>query len=465
VKRGETAGWRMHRGAATMPTHGSITPTAAFVPRLPSPVPDETWTVGQMWSRTRWSLLFVALLAYILVATTQRIPVGDVAVAAAIFGLALEGRVRMPRFLGWFAAYTVWCAFTLLVTGRIGIAGQDLLDLAKVWIITLLVTSALATRPRQQIFILFWAFWFAFYPARGAILNYLAGYTLFGRAIWNGIYQNPNDLAALTLLQLSMVASILAGGARGWARRAAIAGVVVLPLIVLLTQSRGALIALTVFLVAAFARQRHLIKARHAVALLCLGGVLVALAPKGVWDRLGGLRHIGDEQGIENMDAEGSARGRWAIWKVAVRIIGGSPVYGVGYGTYHVTHAQLAFKLGVDRAAQGERDTHSTPLKVSAETGLVGLVLFATLLISAVLFAERVRRQVRHAMPAAARQLLFLELGILGFHVAGIWGSYADISFTYLHLGLVWCFAESCRQQFAAAYVASPLGATAVRRS
>jgi O-antigen ligase len=452
----------MNRGAATLPPHGPSAPAAAFAPRPPLPVSDETWTVGQVWSRTRWSLLFVALLGYILVATTQRIPVGDVAVATAIVGLALEGRARVPRFLAWFAAYTAWCAVTVLLSGRIGIAAQDLLDLGKVWIITLLVTSALSTRPRQQVFILFWAFWFAFYPARGAILNYLAGYTLFGRAIWNGIYQNPNDLAALTLLQLSMVASILAGGARGWARRAAIAGVVVLPMVVLLTQSRGALIALTVFLVAAFARQRHLIKPRHAIALLCLGGVLVALAPKGVWDRLGGLRHIGDEQGIEKMDAEGSARGRWAIWKVAVRIIGSSPVYGVGYGTYSVTHEQMAFKLEVDRAAQGERDTHSTALKVTAETGFVGLFLFATLVLSAVLFAERVRRQVRHLMPVAARQLLFLELGILGFHVAGIWGSYADIAFTYLHLGLVWSFAESCRQQFASYGALSPVHPAAV---
>jgi O-antigen ligase len=226
--------------------------------------------------------------------------------------------------------------------------------------------------------------------------------------------------------------------------------VLVLPLIVLLTQSRGALIALAVTLVVGFWRQRRHIKPRHALALLCLGGLLAALAPKGVWERLGGLRHATDEQGIEAMDAEGSARGRWEIWKIAVRIIGSSPISGVGYGAYGVAHSELAFKLDVEGGAQGQRDTHSTLLKVTAETGIVGLALFIGIVGSVVVFAERVRRRARRTLPTAARQLLFLELGILAFHIAGIWGSYANISFTYLHLALVWTFAESCRQQLVA---------------
>jgi O-antigen ligase len=447
MSRGGMPGWRTARGGVTLPP---AAPQPIFLPKPDVAGPDGTWTIREVWARTRWSLLLVGLLGYIFVATTQRIAVGDIMIGAALLGLALEGRLRLPRLLVWFGAFVFWGVISAVAGGHIGVATDPLIELAKVWVITLLVVNALTTRPRQQVFILFSAFCFALYPARGTLLNYVAGETVFGRAIWNGIYKNPNDLATLTLLQFSMVASLLVGGARGWARRAALAGVLVLPLIVLLTQSRGALIALAVTLVVGFWRQRRHIKPRHALALLCLGGLLAALAPKGVWERLGGLRHATDEQGIEAMDAEGSARGRWEIWKIAVRIIGSSPISGVGYGAYGVAHSELAFKLDVEGGAQGQRDTHSTLLKVTAETGIVGLALFIGIVGSVVVFAERVRRRARRTLPTAARQLLFLELGILAFHIAGIWGSYANISFTYLHLALVWTFAESCRQQLVA---------------
>lgn len=57
---------------------------------------------------------------------------------------------------------------------------------------------------------------------------------LFGRALCNFIYRNSNDLAALTFFSLSMSVALALTEKKGWIKRAAFAGVGVLPLVILL---------------------------------------------------------------------------------------------------------------------------------------------------------------------------------------------------------------------------------------
>jgi hypothetical protein len=68
------------------------------------------------------------------------------------------------------------------------------------------------------------------------------------------------------------------------------------------------------------------------------------------------------------------------------------------------------------------------------------------MLLSVVRYAERVRRAARRVMPADALMLLYLELGLLAFLVAAIWGSYESLPPTYVHLVLIWAFASVAEQ-------------------
>jgi hypothetical protein len=56
-------------------------------------------------------------------------------------------------------------------------------------------------------------------------------------------------------------------------------------------------------------------------------------------------------------------------------------------------------------------------------------------------FAERTRRALRRALPEDAAMLLYLELGLLAYFVAGIWGSYGKLSLTYVHTLVLWAYA------------------------
>jgi len=168
--------------------------------------------------------------------------------------------------------------------------------------------------------------------------------------------------------------------------------------------------------------------------------------PETVWERLGTLAQIEGSESLGSVADDGSAAERFRIWRTAAQIIRDHPVVGVGVGAYPMVNAQYAPREAHGSGGLGAKDTHSTYLNVLAEMGYPGLILFLGILISVIVPAERIRRSCKRLMPASAQQLLYLELGLMGFLVSGIWGSYARISFFYVHLALIWVFAEACRQ-------------------
>jgi len=388
------------------------------------------------WKGVTWSLTFIGFLLYIFVITTYELPLGDVAMGAALFGLVvLRTGYHFPATLGWMAAFLVWTAVSGLQSPWRSEVEPFVIDFGKLFLIALVLVNVVRTKQNIRLYAVFFLGCFALYPLRGAIFNYVGGYTLFGRALWNNVFANPNDLAALTLLQLSLAVSLLRTEFHKWTRYCVYLGCAMLPILVLMTQSRGAFLALGVFVAFFLAGQRR--RARALIAVAAIAAVVVMVAPGGVWKRVSGLRSATTTEGIAAADQEGSAKQRFQIWQVAGRIIADNPAFGVGFGVYGAAHAEYVMTGRGERFARGRRDTHSTYLNVLAETGFIGLGLFLGMLGSAFYTAERVRRRWRAVYPDAAQQLYALELGLAAFLVAGIFGSFARLSFLYLHLMLL----------------------------
>jgi hypothetical protein len=80
-------------------------------------------------------------------------------------------------------------------------------------------------------------------------------------------------------------------------------GVGVLALIIMLTQSRGAMLAVgTGTLMLVVTSQR---RGRDLALLTLLVGGAAIMAPKGVWERLAGLANVSVEEGMQDVDPEG----------------------------------------------------------------------------------------------------------------------------------------------------------------
>jgi O-antigen ligase len=362
--------------------------------------------------------------------------------------LALLGLVLRPQSLGfptplrWALAFLLWGFMTALFAIAPERAWQVLIELLKALVIFFVVVNVIRTPQQLRFYILLILVAFVIYPARGTLQNYVTHNTLFGRAVWNRMYSNSNDLAAITLLMLGSalaIATVKTQNVR--VRRAAAALVPVTLVIILLAQSRGVFIGLLVGfgppLLARLMKRPY-----RAAPVLVLLAVIAALVPAASWHRLGSITNLTETVGEADKEgrppaseskydewAAGSARQRFDILKTGLQIAASHLVLGVGIGCYREANARYAPQLG-------ERDAHNTYVRVAAEMGLPGLLLWLGL-VGSVLVRVRRRRALLEADDRAI-QVLWIERAVIGFLVAAFFGSYAGLTIFYLFLGILW---------------------------
>lgn len=451
---------RAQHGWRTAASWQSVSePSNDPVPQLAAPEPGRL-SAAKIWEymvavRSRlgsvgWSVALIGVLGYLFAATTYRLPIGTASMIVGIFGLfLLPGGLRFPSSATLFLLFLAWASIGAIFSPWNSVVFDALLELGKVFLIYLVIVNAVRTRSQIWFFMVAFLALYGSHPVRGAIVAYMTGNTYFGRAAWyQGIYSNPNDLAALTLLQLSMAAALLMTERKGLVKLGALLAVFLLPFTILVTQSRGVMIALAVFVAAAVWGHPKKFKILGTIGLLA--ALAVVVAPAGLWNRIEGLRYATNTSTLNEVDEEGSAAQRWEIWRTGARIARQYPVMGTGLGAYRYAN-------GTASAALGNRDAHSTYLTLWAENGVIGLGLFLIIIGATIARAESVRRRAAPITPAGAVQLRFVEWGLIAFLIAAIWGSYSKLSFLYVHLALIWALADACDTEVAEARrLASP---------
>lgn len=403
---------------------------------------------------------FVAFLAYVFVIMTHRLPIGTAAMVAALAGLLLQREtLRVPTFLWLFGAWLAW--------GLVGYAGTEypdvvfdtLIERGKLVLVALVAVNVLRTGTQQRSFMLFILMAYLLFPARSTLVNYfVTGATLAGRAIGPFLYANPNDLAAITILVVGPALALWTSAARGsWVRWAGLAGAAPLLVIVVLTQSRGAFLALAVMaLPSAIALARR--RPWRVVSFAAFVGLVLAFAPDAFWTRMAGLGKATQVETIAEMDPEGSAQQRFALLQTALRIVEDHPLVGVGLGAYE--HANAHYNPGL-----GTLDTHNTYLHILAETGVPGLLFFLAMVGSVLWSVRDARRRARRVLPAEAEMLRWLQYGLVGFLVAGLFGSYSGFIMLYVILALLWSASQAVRARSLALAAPPPYALTPDRGS
>jgi O-antigen ligase len=400
------------------------------------------------WQRV-WTPTFVLFMVYVFAIVTYRAPIATGVMLVAIVTLLLQGAaLRAPAFLWWFAAWLLWAGIGYAVTRYPDDVWDSLVDHGKVLLVALVAVNAVRSETQLRHFMLFMLVTYVLFPARSTLVNYVTGNTLFGRAIGPAIYKNPNDLAAITILMLGPALALWsAAKPKGLVRWIALACAAPLVIVIVLTQSRGAFIALVaIALPSAIALARR--RPRTVIALAVLFGVALRLAPASFWQRIGGLGKATSVATISEMDPEGSAKQRFAVLQNALHIVEDHPVLGIGMGAYGLANQSYNPSLGT-------LDTHNTYLNILAETGLPGLVLFLGLVTGVLRYAREARRRAGRAFPAQVEMVRWVQYGLVGYFIAGVFGSYAKLTFPYIFLALLWSMSQMLRARCSAATLVS----------
>jgi O-antigen ligase len=382
--------------------------------------------------RFDWSLTLLGLCVFTFAIMTFRFPIGEVGIAIAAVGLVLQpGKIRAPFPVWLYGAFALWAFLASLVSSYSEIALDKVLESLKLLAIMLIVVNALQTEGQLRFYLLFFLGCFVLFPVRGTLVG---GDDIAGRAVWNYIYSNPNDLAALSVLALGVaLAFMFSTPSRTMVSLGAGFSAILLLVVILLTQSRGAFIGLVAGMGPAIIwlglkRWRRLVFATGILAL-----VISVAIPATVWERLSGIEKLTSASTIAQADPEGSAEERFAIQKVGWQIFLDNPVFGIGLGAYTLENARYSPVLGT-------KDTHNTYLKLAAEVGLPGLTLWCVLAWSVLRYAYRSRQLA--APGKLPTQQAWIERAFWGYLVAGMFGSYAALTFPYLMLALLWCSAN-----------------------
>jgi putative inorganic carbon (HCO3(-)) transporter len=210
--------------------------------------------------------------------------------------------------------------------------------------------------------------------------------------------------------------------------------VVTCSIAVVLTFSRGGLLALAV--VAGALALRHPPKLRTVVAIGLLVVATIPFLPAGYLNRLGALGEVGTIQA----GVDPSIRGRTAELTAAWEMLADHPLTGVGYGNFMINYPDYARLSGIDVRAT-EREAHNLYLSTGAELGIPGLAALAAIMIGAFVALAAGRRRFRGMSDHRADGIGYaVGVSLVGYLVTSAFLHMAFARFAWLMIGLALAF-------------------------
>ncbi len=185
----------------------------------------------------------------------------------------------------------------------------------------------------------------------------------------NGEQVNPNRFGGCLLPPLAFALGRLMSARTGWLKVIWLSCLAMVGFAILLTMSRGAILAAVVTITVFFWRMNSLklqsLKPkirRSLMVLIILAVVAGATVPATIFQR------------FEQSQADRGA-GRLDIWMVGLAIFENYPVAGAGLGNFPVVFNQFQ-GYAEHQEFNSDRDSHNVYLAIAAEEGLVGICLF-----------------------------------------------------------------------------------------
>lgn len=302
--------------------------------------------------RLRWSAVHWALLAYV------------VWVIVSYLG-ALNRDVSYPWFIEYIKLFVMFYAASVLVRTT-----------QQLWTLYLIAALALGYIAYEV-------------NAMYVFQNYLS--------IYHRGYGGLDNNGAGLMLAMGVPLCLFAAEAlpRPW-HWAVLALIPVFVHAVLMTYSRGAMLALAVAVPVFLIRSQ-----RRGLIGLCLAAVLCMLP------LLAGASIRARFFSLQTYEDDASAQSRFASWQAGWEMAKENPIFGAGVRNANL----LSLSYGADASG---RTIHSQYLQIAADMGLVGLATYLGFIGSAAFVVWRSRRQLGRPVTAEQRRLAAMLSGVEG---------------------------------------------------
>lgn len=324
-----------------------------------------------------------------------------------------------PVLTGAIVAFMGWCLASVLWTLSVSSSVDAIQRYALGFLLLAIVFTA--TRDRRAAILICGAF------SISAVLS-----TLIGIATGNspegrlaGTFEDPNEFAAFCVPALLIAAALAATALTPLRRLAFASGALVCALGIVLSGSRGGIIAiaaaLVMWVIFGGRWRMKVLVASVLVGIVVVGYVNVAASP-ATRARLESITQ-GDKV------SSNGGTGRAEIWSIGLRAYHGHPIQGSGVGTFTKATPRYLARPGLVRRGDFFSDTpkvaHNMYLHVLVEVGLIGLGLFLLVLLACLTAVARAALLFKRAgdlkLELLSRTLLAGTAGILvaDFFISG----------------------------------------------
>jgi hypothetical protein len=240
---------------------------------------------------------------------------------AALVGEALTGRRRLvvPWPEGYLLlGFVIAAALSSIAALWPRLALESSLDLAKMAIVYYFIANVADTKDRLRG--VMWTIVIGgLFPTLGALKGYAAGEVLEGRAVWIGIFSNPNELAYALVILIPIAAALMTRASL--VSRLVLAGMIVMYLAAIAVSFSRVVDWWGLAAVGAiYAWRQKTLWMRVAVVIAMAGALFYA------------TRHWSRSEGFSNLKSDNSFQQRIATSKVGLAIFADHPVFGVGLG-------------------------------------------------------------------------------------------------------------------------------------
>lgn len=320
----------------------------------------------------------------------------------------------------WFFAFWVWICITLPFSFYFDASFGLWVRSMKIFL--LVVVALVLVNDKHKVDVLIWCIVVAlgYYGVKGGIFTLATGGNF---RVWGpgGFVEGNNELALALISLLPLVYYLFQQSTRRWVRWGLIGTMAILPVTVLGSHSRGALLALGVMALVMWVKSDR--KIVWGAGIAAMTPAILSLMPEHWWSRM---------ETIQSYEQDGSALGRINAWWNAFNIAR-SNFFGGGFSIYYPEVFQR-YSPEPDRV----HAAHSIYFQVLGEHGFVGLFLFLAIGVSTLWSCFRMERLAkRHPQVKWAGQLgAMLTVSIVGFGVGGAFLSLAYFDFLYYQMAI-----------------------------
>jgi O-antigen ligase len=327
-------------------------------------------------------------------------------------------RLQRPSAIAiWWGLFTLWCALTILWAVEPRKSLELLPSVVALFLFYLVASSFRITEKELDRIVTLailggaaaatWSLYSHYFGA-GFAQHQLRATLANGREV-----VNPNRFGSCMLIPLSLALARFLSARHRWTRVMALGLFGIISIGLILTMSRGSILAAVVTVSVFFWRLNSLkLKSMKPKVrrFLFVGIVLVLVAaatvPAGLVKRFG-----------ESASDRGA--GRFDIWTVGLAVLQDYAVFGAGLNNFPVVYNKYA-GYASHQDFSSDRDPHNVYLGVSVEEGVVGLFLFLMALRSQFKIVAKVRART----PESSTLLIACEATCWGVLVASIFGTF-----------------------------------------